>query len=303
VGNCPEDMMTLKVYYTGCPGRVTKEYERQVPKTTEVAKTALQELFYGPYGQEKEAGQEYIFEGPNYIILKDIKIIDNIAYVNLNDIRSLFSYDGFYTGLGGDSKRNCEEFSFFEQATKTLKQFPNIKDAVYFIEGDMSLFYAFLGINCPDGLCQNNPFQPTMDTVFIFNNECNDPVREYQRLIPKDSDRIKATLNELFKGPSKHEIQPGRYAMFNQWTANILKDIVIKNKIAYVNLADFRNWVTYPDWKCNFPQFFASVGATLTQFPGINDAIYFINGNQDTFYNYMNIKCPYEKECLYNPFK
>lgn len=303
VGNCPEDMMTLKLYYTGCLGRVTKEYERQVPKSKEVAKTALQQLFYGPRPEEKEAGQEYLFDGPNYIILKDVKIIDNIAYVNLNDIRSLFSNDGPYSGMENFTKRNCEEFSFFEQATRTLKQFSNIKDAVYFIEGNSSFFYAFLGINCPSGLCQNNPYQDTMDSIYIFSNECNDPVRSYLRLIPKGSDKIKATLTELFKGPAKYETQPGRYYMFSHRTADILKDIVIKDQIAYVNLANFTQIVPYPDWRCNAPQFFASVGATLTQFPEIKDAIYYINGSQETFYKYMKVECPYPKECATNPFK
>lgn len=304
-GNCPEDMMTLKVYFTGCPDRVTHEHERQVKKTNQVAKAALKELFYGPTRiNEKKEGQQYLFDGPEHIEIKDVKIIDDIAYVNLNDFRYIFTYEGPYYDNENSFLRSCQEYAFFEQTTKTLKQFPTIKDAVYFIEGESYLFYDFIGINCPDNLCENNPFQPTMDKTYIYMNCCNDPVVEHIRLIPKGQEKIKSTLHELFKGPKNHERQPiNKYYMFNQWTSNILKDIIIVDKIAYVNLADFRNSLTYPDSRCNPPQFFASVGATLTQFPEIDDAIYFIDSNKNTFYNYMGVDCPYAGKCEYNPFK
>ncbi|MBD3359126.1 MAG: hypothetical protein GF365_00235, partial [Candidatus Buchananbacteria bacterium] len=302
-GNCPEDMMTLKVYITGCPSRNTNVYERQVKKTNEVAKAALNQLFMGPFGSEMEPEQDHLFHNSYNAKIKEIKIIDNIAYVNLNDIRPLFSYEGPYNNMEIATKRNCEEYSFFEQATKTLNQFSTINDAIYFIEGETHLLYDFMDIACPNDLCQNNPFKPSMKKTYIYMNECNDYTRSFMRLIPQDDDIIKATLNELFKGPYNHERQPtNRYYMFNEWTSNILKDIIIKDQIAYVNLQDFRYKVTYPDYECNSPQFFASVGDTLTQFPEINDAIYFMNGDQDKFYDYMGVDCPYEKECQYNPF-
>ncbi|MFC1598965.1 hypothetical protein ACFL2U_03100 [Patescibacteria group bacterium] len=300
VGNCPEDMMTLKVYITGCPSRETKVYERQVKKTKEVAKAALNQLLIGPFAAEIDSGQQYLFhvQGPNYPTVKEIKIIDNIAYVNLNDIRSIFVSAGEDRAL-----RNCQEYAFFEQASKTLKQFLNIKDAVYFIEGKTNLFYDYLGIACPDDLCENNPFKSEMQETYVYYNSCNEPVRQYLRLIPKSEDKIEATLKEEFKGPYDYESYYGVGGILARYANIELLGLEIKDSIAYVNINDYTNGKYELDHHCHKAQFFASVGAAITQFPEIKDAIYYFDGNNKKFYDYMGVDCPYEKECQYNPFK
>ncbi len=300
-GTCPEDIMSLKVYITGCPSRNTNIYERQVKKTNEVAKAALNQLFIGPFGSEMEPEQNYLFQNNYNVEIKEIKIIDDIAYVNLNDIRPLFIEDG--SGMDNVTKRNCQEFAFFEQASNTLKQFPTIKDAVYFIEGKTDLFYDFLETDCPDDLCANNPFESDMQETFVFYNSCNEPVRQYLRLIPKSANKVEATLKEEFKGPYNYESYYGVGRLFAKYANIELLGLEIEEGIAYVNINDYTKGRYDLSHHCSRAQFFASVGAALTQFPEINDVIYFMNGDQKRFYDYTGIDCPYPQKCLNNPFK
>ena len=113
---------------------------RQIPKTPAVARAALQELFRGPTPEEREAGYRSWFSRSTGAILKDVRIADRTAYVDLHDLRQLIP--------GATS--SCGSAEFFAQVEATLKQFPTVERMVLAIEGQPRLFYDWMEMECDD---------------------------------------------------------------------------------------------------------------------------------------------------------
>src|SRR5574343_664866 len=63
--------------------------DREVSKTLAVGQAFLEELFKAPTLEEKKLGYTSFFSDTTKNILKSIKIIDKVVYVDLKDIRSI----------------------------------------------------------------------------------------------------------------------------------------------------------------------------------------------------------------------
>jgi spore germination protein GerM len=142
-----DETTTLKVYFgkegLGQSDAACSEVAalaRQVPQTRAVARAALQELFRGPKPEEREAGFRSWFSGSTGAILKDVRIADRTAYVDLHDLRQLIP--------GATS--SCGSAEFFAQVEATLKQFPTVDRVVLAIEGQPRLFYDWMEMECDD---------------------------------------------------------------------------------------------------------------------------------------------------------
>lgn len=140
-----EGTTTLKVYFAkqGLGERdaacsQVAAVVRQVPKTPRVARAALQELFRGPTPQEREAGYHSWFSDRTRALLKEVRIADGTAYVDLEDPRQLIP--------GATS--SCGSAEFLSQVEATLKQFPTVDRVILAIEGQPRLFYDWMGMEC-----------------------------------------------------------------------------------------------------------------------------------------------------------
>lgn len=92
------------------------EVNRDVPKTTAVARAALEELLKGPTDQEKHAGfSTSINKG---VIIKSLTILNGVAKVDFN---SQLEFQ-----VGG----SCRVSAIRAQITETLKQFSTVKGVV-----------------------------------------------------------------------------------------------------------------------------------------------------------------------------
>jgi hypothetical protein len=80
------------------------------------------------------------FSGSTGAILKDVRIADRTAYVDLHDLRQLIP--------GATS--SCGSAEFFAQVEATLKQFPTVERVVLAIEGQPRLFYDWMEMECDD---------------------------------------------------------------------------------------------------------------------------------------------------------
>ncbi len=117
---------------------------RKIPKTTAVAKAALELLFAGPTEAEKAKGYYSDFSEDTKSFFISVNVKNKAAYVNLKD-PSLFPVVGNFTTSSGGS-------NFFGQVEKTLTQFPSIRKFFYAIEGDPAVFYDWMQIGeCPKG--------------------------------------------------------------------------------------------------------------------------------------------------------
>ena len=145
--------------------------------------------------------------------------------------------------------------------------------------------------------------------IFFNNTELNketDCAKVYpvNRQVAKTTAVAKAALNELFAGPTTAEKAEGYSSFFSSATKNILKSVKIVNEIAYLNLTDIRPIIPNASASCGSAQFLAEVETTLKQFPTVKKVIFAINGEPQTFYDWIQIGCSSENNhCDPTPFK
>ena len=159
------------------------------------------------------------------------------------------------------------------------------------------------------GVCSYSVFsqkQETMTVKVYFTDSNDNPnmedcgkVKAVYRKAPKTKGVARAALNELFKGPTKEENEAGLFSWFSKDSKHILKNINIKNGIAYVNL-DI--WVTEnlgnATTSCGSASFFSEIETTLKQFPTVKKVFFAVEKNPSEFYEWMQSECPEElKNC------
>jgi len=112
-----------------------------------------------------------------------------------------------------------------------------------------------------------------------------------ERSVPETVGVARAALNELFKGPTSEEKKQGYISLFSDETKSILKSIKITEGVCYVDLEDIRRIVPNASTSCGSAELLAEMETTLKQFPTIKKAIFAINGNPKTFYEWLQIGC------------
>lgn len=160
-GRAQNGTMTIKLYYGNIKRNPNAEpcglvfpVNRVIPKTSGVARAALEQLFEGPTEKEKAEGYYSWFTPATKSVLKSIVVKNKRAYVN-------FKADAFATLPGGIST-SCGSDQFLSEMEKTLLQFPTIKKVFYAIDGNPQEFYEFLQGECPKELgknCDGSNFQ------------------------------------------------------------------------------------------------------------------------------------------------
>jgi spore germination protein GerM len=147
----------------------------------------------------------------------------------------------------------------------------------------------------------------TATVKIYFGNEkldkadvCDGNVFPVTRQIPKTSAVAKATLEELFKGPTRAEAEKGYHSYFSDATKDILISIKVKNGAAYVN---FKNEIVEKlgnaTASCSYPEYDNSITKTLKQFPTIRKIFFAIEGKPEDYYDWnQEGECPKElKNC------
>ena len=116
---------------------------RKIPKTTGIAKAALEEMFKGVTKEEEAKGYGSIPTAESNGILKSINVKNGAAYVNFTT-RVLEQMGTATTSCGGGQ--------YFGMIEKTLTQFPTIKKVYYAVEGNTNEFYEWVQVGeCPYG--------------------------------------------------------------------------------------------------------------------------------------------------------
>ncbi len=95
--------------------------KREVKKTLQVARAAIEELLKGPTEEEKSQG--YITGINKGVEIQKISIEDGIIKVDFND--------KLEEGIGG----SCLVSMIMSQIVTTLKQFPTVEDVIVSIDG------------------------------------------------------------------------------------------------------------------------------------------------------------------------
>ncbi|MDO9509786.1 MAG: hypothetical protein Q7J14_00695, partial [Candidatus Magasanikbacteria bacterium] len=103
-----------------------------------------------PTTAEKEVGFESFFNTTTIDILNSIQILENVALVDLKDIRKIIP----------NANSSCGSAQFLAQIEKTLKEFPNIYQVYMAINKDPNKIYEWLQLGCTEMnfYCDEKPF-------------------------------------------------------------------------------------------------------------------------------------------------
>ncbi len=153
------ETMTIKVYFNNITLNPNLEdcskvylLNRIIPKTVEVAKAALKELFKGPTEEEKSQGYTSWFSKETQDILKSVKVKNGTAYVDLKNISR---------PIIPNASTSCGSAEFFAEVETTLQQFPTVAKVIFAIDGKPANFYEWMQIGCyeENDFCDKNPFK------------------------------------------------------------------------------------------------------------------------------------------------
>lgn len=126
---------------------VTREFDK-MPEN--MALQAIIELLKGPTPEEISQGYSSFFSEKTKLILKNLKIKDETAYINFHDFRSIIP----------NVSASCGSAEFIAEIETTLKQFPNIKKVIVAIEDKPAVFYEWVQLGCTkENNCDERPFQ------------------------------------------------------------------------------------------------------------------------------------------------
>ena len=125
---------------------------------------------------------------------------------------------------------------------------------------------------------------------------CPAKVFPVTRTIPQTVSIAKATLEQLFAGPSADEQAKGYYSDFSEATKSLLISVNVKNQTAYVNLKDLTASATQMGnftTSCGSSNFLGQVESTLKQFPSIKRVYFAFEGDPAYFYDWIQMgECP-----------
>lgn len=125
---CETEIMKIKVYFNN--SKLDPEYscnkvfpiEREIIKTSAVARAALEELLKGP--NEKEDAEGFITNINPGVKIQKLTIENGTAWVDFDE---QLEYQ-----VGG----SCRVAAISAQITQTLKQFPSVKNVIISINGE-----------------------------------------------------------------------------------------------------------------------------------------------------------------------
>lgn len=148
---------------------------------------------------------------------------------------------------------------------------------------------------------QSMPIKLYFPNNKLDKGDCLAKVYPVERTIPKTLGVARATLEQLFAGPTEAEKAKGFYSDFSSETKSFFLSVNIKGGSSYVNLNDptltpvTGNFTT----SCGGSNFFGQVENTLKQFPSIKKVFFAIKGDPSLFYDWMQVgECPRElKNC------
>ncbi len=145
--------------------RLAYPVEKAVSGTLSYEEQALRALFAGPTDEQRKVGFESFFSSSTAGILKSLRVVENVALINLKDIRALIP----------NANSSCGSAQFLAEIEKTLKEFPHIYQVYLAIDEDPSKIYEWLQLGCSEMnfYCDKAPFKPVEKEVGGANIEIN----------------------------------------------------------------------------------------------------------------------------------
>lgn len=137
----------------------------------------------------------------------------------------------------------------------------------------------------------NSPVAETV-TIFLSANNPDDcaEVRPVQREVG-GRPTLRTGMEQLLAGPTEQERAQGLGAFFSDQTRDLLISAERRGDVAEVDFKDLRPVIPNASSSCGSAALLAQLDATAKQF-GASRTLYSINGDLDTFYNWLQLAAP-----------
>lgn len=132
----------------------------------------------------------------------------------------------------------------------------------------------------------------TINVYWSSNPENCSEVTAAARKVPKINDIEALALKTLFNGPTEAEKTQGFTSFFSEATGKLLLSFRVEGESAFVDLKDFRQIIPNVSASCGSMQFLAEMDSTIKQFGTYTKIIYSIEGNSQTFYEFLGLEVP-----------
>jgi hypothetical protein len=137
------DTMNVKVYFHrgASDPRDVVAADRTVPKTSMVATAALNQLLAGPTAAERDSGLWSFFSDATANMLRSVRVANGVARVDFRDFSKTIPNASTSTGSA----------ILLAELDATVRQFGNVRTAIYSFNGNIDAFYHWLQYESPVG--------------------------------------------------------------------------------------------------------------------------------------------------------
>jgi hypothetical protein len=135
---------------------------------------------------------------------------------------------------------------------------------------------------------------PQAETVKIFlarpgAGECDDVVAVDREVGGRPT--LATGMEQLLAGPTEQEKAEGLGGWFSESTKDLLISAEREGDVARVDFKDLREVIPNASSSCGSAGLLAQLDSTAKQF-GATQTLYSINGDTDTFYNWLQLSTP-----------
>ncbi|CAN5882925.1 hypothetical protein BH23ACT12_BH23ACT12_06680 [soil metagenome] len=135
---------------------------------------------------------------------------------------------------------------------------------------------------------------PQAETVKIFlsrpgTGDCADVVAVEREVGGRNT--LRNGMEQLLTGPTDQEKAAGLGGWFSESTADMLISAEREGDVARVDFRDLREVIPNASSSCGSAGLLAQLDSTAKQF-GATQTLYSINGDLDTFYNWLQLSTP-----------
>lgn len=130
--------------------------------------------------------------------------------------------------------------------------------------------------------------------VYVGHADRGDPCEDVfplDREVPADAP-LRGALEALLAGPTEQEADAGYGGWFSAETEGMLHGVRLDDGTAHVDFADFSEVIPNASTSCGSALLLGQLDATVTQFDTVTEARYAFDGDQEAFYEWLQLAPP-----------
>jgi spore germination protein GerM len=250
---------------------------------------AVRELLAGPTPEELEQGYSSWFSPDTTGMLRSVRVEDQAAHVD---------FDGALATTIPGASTSAGSLVLLAELDATTRQFPDITDSIYSLDGDVEAFYEWLQLGPPDrdaapptdGATDPEVESGTATVEVYFTNTDRGADTEVFA-VERDVDLprvLSGALQALLEGPTAAEQEQGYWSWFSEETAGMLLSVRLDAGVAEVSFDPaLQTVIPNASTSAGSTALLGALDATTLQFPTVDEVVYSFDGDVDAFYEWL----------------